>query len=55
LAGVPIRIVAINHDTSVGMIEKNYSRHIADHSDAVARRALLDTTEPDNGKIAVLR
>jgi len=24
-------------------------------SGAVARRALLDTTEPDNGKIAVLR
>jgi integrase len=52
LAGVPIRIVAINHDTSVGMIEKNYSRHIADHSDAVARRALLDVAEPAETAVA---
>jgi integrase len=44
LAGVPIRVVAVNHDTSVVMIERTYSRYIGDHADALARRALLDTT-----------
>ena len=46
LAGVPIRVVAVNHDTSVGMIEKTYSKFISDHSDGVARRALLDLAAP---------
>jgi integrase len=44
LAGVPIRVVAVNHDTSVVMIERTYSRYIGDHSDMLARAALLDTT-----------
>jgi integrase len=44
LAGVPIRIVAVYHDTSVGQIERTYSKHIGDHSDALARGALLDVT-----------
>jgi integrase len=44
LAGVPVRVVAVNHDTSVSMIERNYSRYIGDHADALARVALLDTT-----------
>ena len=44
LAGVPIRVVAVNHDTSVVMIERTYSRYISDHADALARSALLDTT-----------
>jgi integrase len=42
LANTPIRIVATLHDTSVKMIERTYSRHIAEHTDALARRALLD-------------
>jgi integrase len=42
LAGVPIRVVAVNHDTSVAMIERTYSKHIGDHSDAIARVGLLD-------------
>jgi integrase len=45
LANVPIRIVATLHDTSVKMIERTYSRHIASHSDEIARRALLETVE----------
>src|SRR5438045_5943900 len=45
LANVPVRVVAVNHDTSVAMIERTYSRYIGDHSDALARAALLDTTE----------
>jgi integrase len=43
LAGVPIRVVAVNHDTSIAMLERTYSRYIGDHSDSVVRRALLDT------------
>lgn len=46
LANVPIRIVATLHDTSVAMIERTYSRHIGDHSDAVALSAMLDIAEP---------
>ena len=42
LAGVPIRVVAVSHDTSVAMLERTYSAYILDHSDAVSRRALLD-------------
>lgn len=42
LAGVPIRVVAVNHDTSVTMIERTYSAHISDHADALARGALFD-------------
>jgi integrase len=45
LAGVPIRVVAANHDTSVMMIERTYSRHISDHDDALARGALLNVGE----------
>ena len=41
LANVPVRVVAVNHDTSVAMIERTYSRHIADHADTLARGALL--------------
>jgi integrase len=43
LAGVPIRVVAVLHDTSVQMIEQNYSEHIADHADDLARPTLLQT------------
>lgn len=43
LKGVPTRVVAAHHDTSVAMIEKNYSRHIiGDPSEALTRATLLD-------------
>jgi hypothetical protein len=42
---VPIRVVGVNHDTSIAMLERTYSRYIGDHSDALARGALLDTAE----------
>ena len=45
LAGVPTRVVAAQHDTSVPMLERTYSQHILDHSDTVARRGLLDTAQ----------
>jgi integrase len=43
LAGVPIRVVAAHHDTSVAMIERSYSEHIADHADDLTRPTLLET------------
>jgi integrase len=51
LAGVPVRVVAVNHDTSVMMIERSYSRQIGDHADALARKALLDIATPVGGKV----
>ena len=46
LAGVPIRLVAVKHDTSVAMIEKTYSAHIGDHADQMMRAVMLDTSRP---------
>ena len=43
LAGVPARVVAATHDTSIVMLEAVYSSFISDFSDAVARPALLAT------------
>jgi len=40
LANIPVRVVAVNHDTSVQMIERNYSVHIGDHTDEITRNAL---------------
>jgi hypothetical protein len=40
LANVPVRVVAAMHDTSIVMIERNYSKFIADHADELARAAL---------------
>jgi integrase len=51
LASVPVRVVAVNHDTSVVMIERTYSRYIGDHADALARKALLDTAEAPSGSV----
>jgi integrase len=42
VSGVPTRIVAAHHDTSVPVLEHTYSRHIATVSDAVVRQALVD-------------
>jgi integrase len=46
LGGVPARVVAANHDTSILQIERTYSKYIADHSDAIARQALLNLEQP---------
>jgi len=54
LARVPVRLVAVAHDTSVPMIERSYSAHIGDHADAVLRRAQLDTSAPTTGKVVTL-
>ena len=54
LAGVPVRIVAAGHDTSVAMIERNYSRYITDHADALVRSAMLNLAPRDQPKRAVI-
>jgi integrase len=40
-AGLPIRLVAALHDTSVGMIERHYSRWITDGLEEMVARALV--------------
>lgn len=40
-ANLPIRLVAALHDTSVGMIERHYSRWIVDGLDEMAARAVV--------------
>ncbi len=53
--GVPVKIVAVNHNTSVEQIESNYSRHIIDHSDEITRAALLDhAPAPITGNVVKL-
>jgi integrase len=44
LANVPVRVVAALHDTSVVMIERTYSKYIADHADELARATLIETS-----------
>jgi integrase len=55
LGGVPARVVAVNLDTSVVQLEKTYSKFIADHSDAIARQALLDLDQPAVSNVRPLR
>jgi hypothetical protein len=55
LRGVPIRVVAASHDTSVPMIEKSYSATIGDHSDALHRAALLDLGVPVESNVVPLK
>ena len=55
LAGVPVRIVAAGHDTSVKMIERTYSQHITDHADAMVRGAMLSLTSRDKPKLSIVR
>jgi hypothetical protein len=53
IAGVPIRIVAANVDTSTVEIERTYSKYLGDHADEIARRALLDAGAPSSNVIPI--
>jgi integrase len=55
LANVPVRIVATKHDTSIPMIERNYSKYIADHADVLSRRAMLDPSTPSGENVISLK
>ncbi len=46
---IPIRLIASLHNTSIRMIEANYSKHITEHSDDISRKALLQH-EPPTGQ-----
>ena len=47
LKNIPIRLVASLHNTSVGQIERNYSRFITEHhTDDLARASLLSEPAP---------
>jgi hypothetical protein len=39
--GLPVRLVAAMHDTSLQMIERHYSAHIVDALDELAARAVV--------------
>ena len=39
--GIPLRLIAATHDTSAGIIEKTYSRFIADGLSEIAARAVV--------------
>jgi hypothetical protein len=43
-AGLPVRLVAALHDTSVVMIEKHYSAYIVDATEELARRVVMPLT-----------
>jgi integrase len=54
LANIPIRLVASLHNTSVAMIEKHYSKHIAEYGDEHARVALLQHEPPSGENVVTL-
>jgi hypothetical protein len=54
LRGVPTRVCASGHDTSIVYIEANYSRYISEHADEISRAALLDHSAPVAGNVIPL-
>jgi len=54
LAGVPLRLVAVAHDTSVVMIERNYSRYIDQLGADAALRAVMPNFEPGDAVVVPL-
>ena len=55
LRGLPIKVVADWHDTSVGQITAHYGRFLKDHYDDLVRAALLDTTPAMSADVVPLR
>ena len=43
-SGLPIRLVAAMHDTSVAMIERHYARYIVDGLEELAAKAVVPLT-----------
>jgi integrase len=54
LRGVPVRIVADTHDTSIAMLERTYAKYIADYSDTVVRAAQIDLAPGADTKVVPL-
>jgi hypothetical protein len=55
LRGLPIKVVADWHDTSVGQIEAHYGRFVKHHYDDLVRGALLDTMPAAGAAVVPLR
>jgi integrase len=53
LAGIPLRVIAVNVDSSAAMLEKHYSAHIAEHTHELSRRALLQLPPPTTDAISI--
>ena len=53
-AGLPVRLVAGLHDTSIQMIERHYSAYILDMSDDLARRALVTLAPEQPAELRVV-
>ena len=51
--GLPVRLVAQIHDTSIQMIERNYTRFMAHALEDMARKAIMPMIEPDRGENVV--
>lgn len=51
LDNVPVRVVAVNHDTSVKMIEQNYSKYIGSHTEDLTRGTLVDFVTVRGGSV----
>ena len=47
--GLPVRLVAQIHDTSIQMIERNYTRFMAHALEDMARKAIMPMVEPERG------
>jgi integrase len=54
LRGVPVRVVADLHDTSVAMIERNYAACLASYGDAMVRSAQIDLAVEPAAKVVPL-
>ncbi len=54
-AGLPVRLVAAVHDTSVAMIEKHYSAYVVDASEDLLRRAAVSLAPAAPSPIRVAR
>ncbi|CAH1653506.1 hypothetical protein BOSEA31B_10939 [Hyphomicrobiales bacterium] len=44
--GLPVRLVAAAHDTSIAMIEKHYSAYIVDATEDMLRNAITPLAAP---------
>ena len=47
--GLPVRLVAQLHDTSLAMIERNYTRYMAHALEDIARKAIMPLVQQDRG------
>jgi integrase len=54
-AGLPVRLVAAAHDTSVAMIERHYGAFVVDATEDLLRRALVPMTTAKPARLKAVR